>query len=228
MAVGAIVFDLDWTLYDADTFYDAAWRRVAAHVAGATGQPADVLTNLLVHVWKQQGPSCPDLFDRWTERAALPAQPWVQTAIDVLHGDWRVGLAPYPGVIALLRGLSDVSLGLLTEGRTATQRRKLDALGLDSFFDSIVVSEEIGTRKSTGKPYAEICRRLGVEPRQTLSVGDRFDSDVVPPAALGAMTCLVRQGPFAARPAPRGADWQIDHVAALRPIVRQWQVERAR
>jgi putative hydrolase of the HAD superfamily len=44
-------------------------------------------------------------------------------------------------------------LGLLTDGRSITQRNKLKALGLEDFFDQLVISEEFGSEKPNIKNY---------------------------------------------------------------------------
>lgn len=218
----AIVFDLDWTLYDADSFYNQAWSRVCARVSSESGVDSRLLSQALEGVWKTEGPSCPDLFDRWLRHVDLPQEPWVQVAVEVLHGEWPLALSPYAGVPRLLGGFSDVSMGLLTEGRARTQRRKVEALGLERFFDAILVSEEVGASKRTGRPYQEMCHRLGVAPTQTFSIGDRFDSDIAPASALGAATCLVRQGPFALSHSRELADWYVEEITVLAPVVHDW------
>lgn len=52
-----------------------------------------------------------------------------------------------------LAGLRDkgITLGIITDGRSATQRAKIKALGLDRFIhaDNIVVSSEIGADKTS-------------------------------------------------------------------------------
>jgi putative hydrolase of the HAD superfamily len=53
------------------------------------------------------------------------------------------------GVRALLTELKSSGhvLGLLTDGRSRTQRNKIRALGVEKWIDEIVISEEFGSAK---------------------------------------------------------------------------------
>lgn len=42
---------------------------------------------------------------------------------------------------------SNYKLGLITDGRSITQRNKLKALGIENLFDKIIISEELGSSK---------------------------------------------------------------------------------
>jgi putative hydrolase of the HAD superfamily len=217
----AIVFDLDWTLYDADRFYLEAWNRVACEVASRTRRDAGELCAALVHVWRAHGPADRQLFDRWLQAVELPAQPWVQVARDVLHAEWAPRIEPHACAVALLRGLKPrFRLGLLTEGNTATQERKLRALALRPHFDAV----HITASKRDGLAYRQICHDLAVDPSCTLAVGDRVETDLEPARGCGAATCLVRQGPFGARqPLPHAADWNVETLEVLLPVVAAWK-----
>jgi FMN phosphatase YigB (HAD superfamily) len=67
-------------------------------------------------------------------------------------------------------------------------------------------------------PWAQAKPRLTVrdrswQPDQTLYVGDRLDNDIVPAAAAGLRTALIKRGPWA-------MIWQDDPAAKRVPTLR--------
>lgn len=68
------------------------------------------------------------------------------------------------GAKEMLSSLSDagIALGLVTDGRSISQRNKINALGIKQFFDEklIIISEEAGGDKMSGKGFRQIVRML--------------------------------------------------------------------
>jgi len=73
------------------------------------------------------------------------------------------------------RGLK---LGVITNGPSAMQRRKLRVLGLERSFDAILVSEEEGVRKPDAEIFRRALARCAVDAREALFVGDHPVADV--------------------------------------------------
>ncbi|EKB55414.1 HAD family hydrolase [Bergeyella zoohelcum] len=83
-------------------------------------------------------------------------------------------------------------LGLITDGRSVTQRNKIKALGIENFFSEIVISEEFGTEKPNRKNY-EIFHQYSV--KDYFYIGDNIKKDFITPNCLGWKTiCLLNQG----------------------------------
>lgn len=80
-----------------------------------------------------------------------------------------------------------------------TARRILAEAGLDSFFESITISEEEGLRKPVAELFHRTCRRLGLPPRRCLYVGDTMVEDIhgATAAGLGAVRVGGSDGQFA-------------------------------
>lgn len=72
-------------------------------------------------------------------------------------------------------------VGLLTNGPSVMQRRKLAVTGLDRVLDAIAISEEIGTSKPDERAYLRAPELLGTQPEQTVMVGDRLEWDIEGP-----------------------------------------------
>lgn len=56
--------------------------------------------------------------------------------------------------------LRQVSIGIITDGRSLTQRLKLQALGVLSLADCVVISAEVGVAKPDPKPYQQMMQQL--------------------------------------------------------------------
>ncbi len=111
-------------------------------------------------------------------------------------------------------------LGLVTNGLTTVQRMKIDRLGLGTWFDAIVISEEVGVAKPDPAIFDLAFNQLNAVrgPRdrraQTVMVGDSLSSDMAGARAAGIATCWYnphRQ----ARPADLDLTYEIHALADL-------------
>jgi putative hydrolase of the HAD superfamily len=71
-----------------------------------------------------------------------------------------------------------LKLGVVTNGTSMRQRRKIEALGLEDAFDAILVSEEEGIRKPEAELFRRALARCGVAAHEALFVGDHPMADV--------------------------------------------------
>jgi putative hydrolase of the HAD superfamily len=76
-------------------------------------------------------------------------------------------------------------IGVLTNGSTPQQNAKLAAIGLAGSVDVVSTSEGLGFSKPAVEAYHLTCDALGVEPADTLMIGDNFDLDVAGARAAG-------------------------------------------
>ena len=120
------------------------------------------------------------------------------------------------GLISWLRARG-VKTGIVTNG-AATQHVKIDALGVRSHMDAIVVSEEVGYAKPDARIFRRALRHLRVEPREAWFVGDHPVNDVAGAAAVGMRAFwLRRQLPWPGGQALAGAP--IDSLDELLPLL---------
>jgi FMN phosphatase YigB (HAD superfamily) len=108
------------------------------------------------------------------------------------------------GRIANVAGRPEFLAGLLGRGlrlgivsNTTTRPELLTAMlvefGLREYFDVLVYSSEIGTRKPHAAIYESALTALGANPRETLFVGDRLREDVLGPTRLGMTAVLTHE-----------------------------------
>ena len=85
-------------------------------------------------------------------------------------------------------------VGLLTNGPSALQRRKLAVTGLDRLLDAVAISQEIGVNKPEVGAYRRAAEALGCRPEQTAMVGDQLESDVEGPLRAGYRLAILVGG----------------------------------
>lgn len=87
--------------------------------------------------------------------------------------------ALFPDTIPCLKLLQDRPLGLITNGNPQQQRRKLRTLGLDGFFETVLISSEFGAAKPAPGIFLEAARRIAVPASRCTVVGDSWEHDIL-------------------------------------------------
>ena len=125
---------------------------------------------------------------------------------------------PLPGIAETLPALRELglALGLITNGRSLIQRRKLRGLGLEASFDTVVISEELGVRKPDARIFLHALERLDVEAAQAAYVGDNPAPDIAGARGAG-LKAVWRRDDF--WPEPTDADHVIDDLTEIPPWV---------
>ncbi len=106
-----------------------------------------------------------------------------------------------PGAAALLEQLNQSHhLALVTNGLKEVQRPRLARSGLEAFFKTVVVSDEIGHAKPDRAFFDYTFEAIGrPEPKTVLMVGDNLNADIRGGADYGLDTCWYNPGKEAAR-----------------------------
>ena len=179
-AIEAVLFDLDGTLYDRDRLVTALVRdqyEAFSSELCEVGREHFVDSVLAMddHGHGEKGSG----YARVVRELDLPAA----LADRLVEHFWT----HYDGYCELtadtrctlqtLRS-SGLKLGIITNGGVERQRCKIDALGLEPWFDVIVISEAEGVRKPDAEIFRRALERCGVEARAAVFVGDHPEADV--------------------------------------------------
>ena len=90
------------------------------------------------------------------------------------------------GARELLEVLSDhCRLGIVTNNSTIEQTGKLRALDISNYFDTVIISEEVGVTKPDPRIFAIALERIGAQAREAVFVGDSWDNDIGGALAAG-------------------------------------------
>ncbi len=103
---------------------------------------------------------------------------------------------PMAGAIALCERLraSGVLIGVVTNGGSRNQRRKLENSGLHPLIDQILISQEVGVKKPQPAIFLEVCARLDIQPRHSWFVGDHPEFDIAGAKHVGFRTVWLKRG----------------------------------
>ena len=88
--------------------------------------------------------------------------------------------------------LNGAKLGLITDGRSVSQRNKIKALGLEGTFDKVIISEEFGSEKPDLRNYLAVMDEFP-ERKNFIYVGDNPAKDFIAPNKLGWDTYCLKQ-----------------------------------
>lgn len=176
-----VCFDLDDTLFKEIDFLKSAYREIAETV----GHPEAV----------------PQMVDWYHEKKNVFAELIGAFNLDVSIGDLlKIYRNHYPniklddGVMEFLEELKEngAKIGLITDGRSITQRNKIRALGLEGFFDIEIISEEFGSEKPDLRNYKAVMDKFP-ERKYFIYVGDNPAKDFIAPNQLGWDTYCLKQ-----------------------------------
>jgi putative hydrolase of the HAD superfamily len=187
----AVVFDLDDTLYPLEQFVLSGFRAVAAAVAAdGTIDRAAALAILRQAHCAQRGRELQAL----VQHLALAADR-VPALVDVIRTHAPEIQLPELS-LAVLRALRPAwRLGVVTNGRPDIQARKVQALGLTRQVDAVVYADAlVPGGKPAPAPFLDACRRLDVQPANTVFVGDDPATDMAGARAVGMRTVCVPPG----------------------------------
>jgi HAD superfamily hydrolase (TIGR01549 family) len=84
--------------------------------------------------------------------------------------------------------LPHARLGLITNNSTADQIDKLRTLDIARYFDSIVISEDVGVAKPDPRIFALALERLGAHAHEAVMIGDSLHADIEGARAAGMAT----------------------------------------
>lgn len=88
-------------------------------------------------------------------------------------------------------------LGILTNGVSVLQNRKLDCCGVRALVDESVVSGDIGVHKPDPRVFLYAAERLSLPPERILFVGDHPVNDIRGAKEVGMAVLRLLQGVFA-------------------------------
>ncbi len=115
--------------------------------------------------------------------------------IDKLIGIWNKGIfsaQPYPETVSVLTELKEkYKLALISNSDCFSLEPVLDKFDLRKYFDSIVLSYDVGLLKTNPKMFNLILKQLSSTKKQALMVGDSIETDIKGAESAGIKPVLI-------------------------------------
>jgi putative hydrolase of the HAD superfamily len=177
--IKAVFFDLDDTLHNTTRLAKLA-RRAAMQAMTDKGLPLspDEASLTLMNIIKSRGSNYPHHFDILVEEAMGEKNDKIVAAgIIAYHNTKFANMAPYRDCIPTLIRLKQMglSLNVITNGRSIKQWEKILRLGLEAFFDHVVISENVGHSKPNPEIYQIALSLARCSPDEALFVDNSPD-----------------------------------------------------
>ncbi len=131
----------------------------------------------------------------------------------------------YADSVQTLEKLSrNYSLGLLTNGASDLQRRKIEGAGLAGYFGGIIISGEVGIGKPDQRVFEKLLILLRAGAQTTLMIGNSLTTDVQGAQESGMRAVWINRSgkPRDDRIVP---DWEISSLDALDSILDSLPVD---
>ena len=183
--IKAVFFDIDDTLYSSTDLSQKSRRTAIEHMIskGLDMDPGEAYEALL-RVVKRYGSNYGYHLDRFftDELNRPPDYRMISAAVIAYHHTKFVNMRPYPHTIETIIELRimGLKLGIITDGLPVKQWEKLVRLGLDDFFNAVIVSgdEEVGLNKPDPRVFELALDRIGVSADEAVMVGDKIHTDI--------------------------------------------------
>ena len=181
------VFDLDDTLYKEVDYLKSAFYEIATFLETNYGLSA--IYDRLLQYWLNGE----NAFENIINENHLPLQ--VEDLLKMYRAH-RPQITLDENTRQVLDQLHrECVLGIITDGRSLTQRNKMEALGLNAYIEhqNLFISEETGYTKPSSEPFCSFMKRY--PDSDYYYIGDNPTKDFVAPNQLGWTTvCLLDDG----------------------------------
>jgi putative hydrolase of the HAD superfamily len=178
--IKAVIFDLDGTLLNRDASvqkfiagqYDRM-NKLIGHIPKEKYTSRFIELDCRGYVWKDK------VYQQLVDEFTITAITWESLLQDYID-QFKNSCIPFPHLISMLKGLKSksIKLGIITNGKGHFQIDNINALGIKTYFETIIVSEWEGVKKPDLLIFKKALEQLNVSPDESIYVGDHPENDV--------------------------------------------------
>lgn len=188
----AILFDLDGTLLDRDksilSFIENQYERLIeslSHIGKEKYVSRFIELDNHGYVWKDK------VYQELIKEFNITSLRWEQLLHDYLV-EFKHHCISFPHTENMLDEFkrNNFALGIITNGYGQFQTDNLKALGIEGYFDVILVSEWEGIKKPNPQIFLNALKKLQIEPQESIFVGDHLENDIRAAENVGMMAIL--------------------------------------
>ncbi|TKC16164.1 HAD family hydrolase [Robertmurraya kyonggiensis] len=178
--IESVAFDLDGTLLDRDAsvrkFIVKQHERLHTFVGHI---PKEIYSSRFIeldcrgYTWKDK------VYQQMIEDFEIEDLSWEELLEDYIN-QFKNDCVPFPNLIETLEVLKSKSLklGIITNGRGKFQLDNIKALGIEKYFETILISEWEGVKKPGPEIFERLLEKLKLSANECVFVGDHPDNDV--------------------------------------------------
>ncbi|MEG0451068.1 MAG: HAD family hydrolase [Lysinibacillus sp.] len=185
--IKAVIFDLDGTLLNRDesvkVFIDRQYDRLHKQLDQI---PKEKYVTRFIeldnrgYVWKDK------VYQQLVNEFEDVDITWEELLQDYI-GEFKNNCIPFPNLKRMLEELksNNLVLGMITNGYGQFQMDNIKALGIEKYFDVILISEWEGIKKPDPRIFNKALEKLDVSANESMFVGDHPENDVKAAQNLG-------------------------------------------
>ncbi|MDN3493735.1 HAD family hydrolase [Winogradskyella bathintestinalis] len=168
-----IVFDLDDTLYNELDYLKSAYKAIAISVEPTDWRP---LYSKMFSLYRNKINAFDYIADLYNTKIELLVE---------MYRNHQPNIQLFDGVLTIFEAIraKNGKIGMITDGRSRTQRAKLQSLNILNFIDKIIISEELGTEKPQTANFEAMQNALPAS--EYCYIADNLKKDFIAPNILG-------------------------------------------
>ncbi|MDR2623046.1 MAG: HAD-IA family hydrolase [Methanobrevibacter sp.] len=188
----SIIFDLDNTLYPEETYVESGFEEVSKFLSEKYDLNKEELFLKLKDIFKKKGRGF--IFDILLKDLDIYSKKNLLTLVYVYR--YHVpNIKLYDDVLDLINQLKkeNFKLGIITDGRSFVQKRKIEALEIAKYFNVIIYTDVLGEEnwKPSTTPYKIALDLLDSKGDNTFYIGDDPYKDFLGAKKLGIKTIQI-------------------------------------
>ena len=188
--IKSVIFDLDDTLYKELDYVKSGFLNIADMVSKITKIDKKNIYDKLYKSFISNKNPFKGLINDY--KISLSLNDLIQ-----IYRSHNPSIRLREGAYELLNVLiaNNISIGLITDGRSSQQRKKIHSLGIEKFFQSIIISEEFGSAKPHSDNFLFFMNSIYPKSKKFYYIGDNTSKDFLTPNKLDWITiCLEDDG----------------------------------
>ncbi|WP_432362635.1 HAD family hydrolase [Sporosarcina sp. UB5] len=221
--IKAAIFDLDGTLLNRDEsvkmFINNQYDRLhkfVGHIPKETFTTRFIELDNRGYVWKDK------VYQQLVDEFVISGITREELLQDYIH-EFQNNCVPFANLIEMLEELKrrNLKLGIITNGKGQFQMDNIKALGVETYFEAILVSEWEGIKKPDSQIFIRALNQLSVSANESIFVGDHPVNDVQAAKIAGMIGIWKKDVHWSAVE----ADFIIDDLAEVPLIIDKVSVE---
>jgi len=222
--IKAVIFDIDNTLMDFMRMKRAAVdAAVDAMIDSGLAIKKQEMVDKIFKVYWAEGIEDQNIFDKVLTKEFGQIDYKILAAGILGYKRAKEGhMTLYPHVRLTLTDLlkRGVRMGVVSDAPRLSVWMRIVGLGLHHYFEHVVTFDDTGEKKPSPKPFKMILGKLGVEPGESLMVGDWAERDIKGAKAFGMQTAWAKYGnEFDTKVS--GADYDLEDIHDIVAIIKR-------